>query len=49
MSIPASIRVQSYRTLKTIAKDFMECPAIERVCYVYWGATGKVLINCRYW
>lgn len=40
MSIPASIRVQSYRTLKTIAKDFMECPSIERVCYVYWGATG---------
>jgi hypothetical protein len=40
MSVPASVRVQSYRTIKQIAVDFMQPVAIERVCYVFWGRTG---------
>lgn len=40
-AIPASIRVQNYRTLRTIAADFMEPPAIERQVFVYWGPTGS--------
>lgn len=40
MSIVPSVRVQSYRTLKQIAVDFMQCPAVERQCHVFWGATG---------
>lgn len=40
MSIPASVRIQSYRTLKQIAVDHMQCLGIVRTCYVFWGATG---------
>lgn len=41
--IPASIRVQSYRTLRSISTDFAKPLAIVREVYVYWGptATGK--------
>jgi len=39
-SIPASIRVQSYRTLRAISTDFAVPIAVEREVYVYWGPTG---------
>lgn len=39
-SIPANVRVQSYRQLRTIHSDFMECPAMVRSCSVFWGPTG---------
>lgn len=39
-TIPASVRVQSYRSLRTIASDYAKALPIERVCYVYWGRTG---------
>jgi hypothetical protein len=38
--IPASIRVQSYRTLRSIAADYADPEPIERTCHVFWGATG---------
>lgn len=39
-SIPASIRVQSYRTIRSIASDFSHPIGIEREVVVYWGRTG---------
>ena len=39
-SIPAHVRVTSYRTLQCIRADYESVPAMVRVCYVYWGATG---------
>ena len=39
-SIPASVRVQSYRTIKSITTDFAKPSALERQCSVFWGATG---------
>ena len=41
LAIPASIRIQSYRTLRTIAADYMEPVAIERQVAVFWGPTGS--------
>lgn len=38
--IPASIRVQSYRTLRAISSDFAQPIAVERSCEVFWGKTG---------
>lgn len=38
--IPASIRVQSYRTIRAIASDFAKPIGIERSVLVYWGRTG---------
>lgn len=38
--IPATIRVQSYRTLRAIASDFATPVGIERTVVVYWGRTG---------
>lgn len=40
-SIPASIRVQSYRTVRAIASDFSQPIGIERKVVVYWGRTGS--------
>lgn len=42
-SIPSSVRIQSYRTIRAIASDFAKPVGIERVCYVFWGRseTGK--------
>lgn len=37
---PASIRVQHYRTLRSIASDFAQPLAVERSCFVFWGRTG---------
>lgn len=39
-SIPATIRVQSYRTIRAIASDFAEPVGIVRTVVVYWGRTG---------
>lgn len=39
-SIPSSVRVQSYRTLKCIAADHMVPQALDRSCFVFWGRTG---------
>nr|WAE42782.1 MAG: replication associated protein [Cressdnaviricota sp.] len=40
LSIPASIRVQSYFALRAIRSDNAQCPAIERQAVLFWGATG---------
>lgn len=40
MGIPASIRVQNYRTLRAIASDFAAPGFCERRAVVYWGPTG---------
>jgi len=40
LSIPASIRIQNYRTIKSIASDFSSPQAIVRSVSVFWGATG---------
>lgn len=39
-SVPASIRIQSYRALRCIGSDYAKPIGIERTCHVYWGATG---------
>lgn len=39
-SIPASIRVVSYRTIRAIASDFAPCPGVLRQVFVFWGPTG---------
>lgn len=38
--VPASIRIQSYRTLRSIHADYAQPIGMERTCTVYWGATG---------
>lgn len=38
--VPASIRVQSYRTIRTIAADYDKPVGIDRNCFVFWGKTG---------
>lgn len=40
-SVPASIRVQSYRTLRLIGADFAEPVGMVRTCYCFWGRTGS--------
>lgn len=42
-SIPASIRVQNYRSLRSIRSDYSQPIGVVRSCYVFWGAsnTGK--------
>lgn len=42
-SIPADVRVVSYRTIRAIASDFSTCLPIERYVTVLWGrtCTGK--------
>jgi len=39
-AIPASVRVQSYRTLRSIAADHQKPVGVVRSCTVYWGPTG---------
>lgn len=39
-SIPASVRVQSYRTLRAIGTDYAQAVAVVRRVRVYWGLTG---------
>lgn len=38
--IESSVRVQHYRTLRVIRADFAQPVAMERNCFVYWGATS---------
>jgi len=38
--IDAGTFVCHYRTLRAIATDHMEAPAVERTCHVFWGRTG---------
>lgn len=40
MSIPANIRVQNYRTLRSIQSDFAKPVGITRTCNVFHGPTG---------
>lgn len=40
LEVPADIRVQHYRTLRTIAADFALPTAMERRCFVFCGKTG---------
>lgn len=40
MEIPADIRVQNYRTLRSITADFAVPVGVVRTCNVYWGRTG---------
>lgn len=40
-SIPASIRVSSYRTLRAIGTDYSRPAAVVRECFVFWGITGS--------
>jgi len=40
LTIPASIRVSSYRTLRNISADHQKPVGIERICNVYHGPTG---------
>lgn len=40
-SVPASIRIQSYRALRCIGSDYAKPLPIERICYVFWGRTGS--------
>nr|WPR18602.1 MAG: replication polyprotein [Chemarfal virus 185] len=39
--IPANVRVQHYRTIRTIRADFAKPVALEREIHVYWGRTGS--------
>lgn len=40
MEIPPSIRLQSYRTIRSIQADFASPIGMERTTFVYWGRTG---------
>lgn len=39
-SIPASVRVLSFRTLRAITAQYSDPLPMERKCYVFWGGTG---------
>lgn len=39
-SIPSSIRVLHYRTLRAIGADFAKPVPMVRTCHVFWGTTG---------
>lgn len=38
--IPAQIRVNNYKTIKQIEKDFLQPSACEKTVYVFWGRSG---------
>ena len=40
LDIPADVRIQHYRTLRTITADFAKPIGMERSCYVFCGKTG---------
>jgi len=42
-SIPANVRVISYRTLRAIGSDYSSPVGIEKTVAVFWGATGILL------
>jgi len=39
-SVPAYVRVLSYRSLRAIASDYSTCEGIEKSVEVFWGSTG---------
>lgn len=39
-SIPENVRVQHYRSLRTIRSDYSKPVGVERTCVVFWGKTG---------
>lgn len=39
-AIPPSIRIQSYRAIRAIGSDYAKPVPMQRVCHVFWGATG---------
>lgn len=41
LSVPAPVRVQSYRTLRAIGADFAEPVGMVRSCQVFWGRSGS--------
>jgi hypothetical protein len=40
LDVPANLRVQHYRTLRTIAADYARPLPIVRSVFVFWGSTG---------
>lgn len=40
-SIPANVRVVSYRTLRAIGSDYSNCRGMLRTVFVFWGVTGS--------
>jgi len=40
LAIPASVRVQSYRTIRQIGADYSRPVGMVRTCHVFWGPTG---------
>lgn len=38
--IPANVRLRSYAAIRSIQSDYAVPSAMERQCFVYWGATG---------
>lgn len=40
LDVPANLRVQHYRTIRTIAADFAAPQPMERECFCFWGPTG---------
>lgn len=40
-SIPANVRVVSYRTLRAIGSDYSDCRGMSRTVFVFWGVTGS--------
>lgn len=40
-SIPANVRVVSYRTLRSIGSDYSNCRGMSRTVQVFWGVTGS--------
>jgi len=39
-SIPAHVRITSYRTIRAISSDYSRAVGMERQCFVFWGRTG---------
>jgi len=39
-SIPAHVRIVSYRTIRAIGADYSRAVGMERECFVFWGRTG---------
>lgn len=40
LEIDPQLRIQHYRTFRTIRADYAKPIGVERTCYVFWGTTG---------
>jgi len=40
LEIEANLRIQHYRTFRTIRADYAQPVGMERTCWVFWGRTG---------